>query len=220
VGGNPLSLIDPLGLAVYLAGRDLNGVPVGTHLFLVFIPDDKNAFTNGVTIGSTTYLPRDLGIGTPGFVIGTHKTNGRLLVKPFETADFTATRQYLVPGIFTNPFQSDYDPEFRRVTPNVCFIGDKNKSQDTLLIENIIKSVNNYVVNESVQNIRYPTALEQLQPGKGFVNSNSWANSVIDSVFSSVSGGRNFNGLDALGGNRIPGEYFQKSPANLPKLNP
>lgn len=222
VAGNPLSNIDPLGLAVYLAGRDLNGVPVGTHIFLVLIPDNPGGFSKGITIGGNIIKPRSITFAGKKniFVIGAHNVNGRLKVKPFENADWTATKQYFAPLLFTNPLASDFSPEFRGVTSNVCFIGDKSKSQDSLLIENIIKSINNYIVNEAVQNIRYPAPLEQLQPGKGFINSNSWANSVIDSVFSSVRGGRNFGGLDALSGNRLPAEYFQKNPANLPKLNP
>ena len=132
-----------------------------------------------------------------------------------EASDWQATREYFAPGLFTNPFSSDFDTEVRNVSSSICRIGTKD--QDTLLIENIIANVNNYITNQSVQNIEYPAVYQQFNDG--FVNSNSWANSLIDSVYGTIDGGTDFDGLDALGDNRIPLEYFKANPSNLPIMN-
>ena len=98
---NPLSAVDPLGLRVILMDRDLDGMPIGRHMFLVIIPDKPNDFLGmsfEIESGEIFGL-EDVGNGELGFVIGAQSVEmpggpNRLIAQAFATADTTSATQY------------------------------------------------------------------------------------------------------------------------------
>jgi len=176
---------------VYVGARDLAGKAfIGTHQFTIIVPDNPAAFSSPVKIGGNSYSMRDLGNGIKGFVIGAHNVNGRLMVKVFEASDYQATLEYYNPKKYTKWYSSDFDTEIAKCS---------SSKQDTQFINDIFNAVNNYILNENKNNISYPAL------GYG-VNSNSWAQSVIDAVGGHVR--QNFSGVDWWNGGRVPGSYF------------
>lgn len=188
--GDPILNNDPRGLEVFAAARDLNGVFVGTHQFIIMIPHPN---TNIVP-----YQMQDLGNGTQGLVIGAHNT-GRLQVKFFEDADFQATREHFNPTKYSKGW-SDYDTEVR--------IASKPSGISQTQYENdILGKISNYQHNESYSNIPYPAM--GFWGGHG-VNSNSWVQSVIEYANGTVDG--DFTGADALNAERVDEWYFKSPP--------
>ena len=203
---SPTNLIDPLGLAVFVFDRDLDGFFVGKHKYLVLVPDDPTQFQGNYTIGSYRFTLRDLGDGTMGFVIGAQNINGRLIAQPFNGADTAATEQ-----LYDPPPLWDIRPNFsprQSATQNACTAS--NSRSDTQLINDILSASANYANNEALLNIPYPTNTQQFAAGDGYVNSNSWVNSIIDHVGLTVDRGEDWLGADLLNGNRLDSGYFQQ----------
>ncbi len=188
---NPILYSDPSGLKVYAAARDLDGVPVGTHQFIIMVPDNPKDFSQPIMIDGAPYRMRDLGNGTMGFVIGAHNVNDRLNVIPFQEADLKAANEHFDPKGNISWYKSDYDTE-------VCEV--KSTKTDTQLINDIINSSNNYIQNERKNNIPYPT------PGFG-ENSNSWVQSIIEYNGGTVR--EDFTGRDWGAARRIIRKFFK-----------
>lgn len=217
VGNNPLSNIDPLGLQVFLATRDLDvlpsgaGSPFGRHSFLVLIPDNPEDFEGSFTIGGfEPFGLRGLGNGQLGFVLGAQRIEVeedefRLIIQPFNDADISATLQLLNPETFTSPFSPDFS-----TTRQDCV--NTSGQTDTELIQSILQSAANYAVNEARANIRYPSVAEQFLESDGYVNSNSFAHTLLEAHGLFAEGGDNAPGFDALSGNRIDTDYFRENP--------
>ena len=203
---SPINLIDPLGLAVYVFDRDLDGLFIGKHKYLVLVPDDPSKFQGTLTINSLDFVLEDLGDGTMGFVIGAQNDNGRLIVELFNGADRTATNQYYDP-----PSRWDLRPNFsprQSLTQSACPASDSRS--DTQLINDILSAAANYADNEALLNIPYPGNTQQLAHNAGYVNSNSWVNSLMDHVGLTIDDGENWSGADLLNGNRLDPGYFQQ----------
>ncbi len=179
---------------IYVAARDLAGAAfLGTHQFLVLVPQNPRRFRGKL---------RDLGDGTRGIVIGAHNVGGRLRVKRFERSDFQAARQYFNPGQFVQLLTPDFDTEFDLVDLS----RSRWKSIDGAIAA-VLRAVERYEVNEARRPIRYPSFSGQFR--RNCINSNSWAQSVIQFVAGSGAVREDFSGLDTCHQNRISRSYFR-----------
>ena len=172
-------------MAVYAAARDLNGVFIGTHQFLIIEP------TGAADYG---FLPkdilRDLGNGTKGIVVGAHNRR-HLKAIFFEEADYQATKEYYNPGKYVHWYSSDYDTEVHKVDPGA--------QSESSLAKRVLYLVNNFMLNETHLQHKYPTG--------GFgINSNSWAQTVIELAGGTVQ--EDFSGVDVSHRLRVPALYF------------
>lgn len=195
---DPVNNSDPLGLEVQHAARDLDGVAVGKHHFLILIPD-KPADFEGNSAGAKLLQALGIQMQTIGskqmIVVGAHNVSARLQVKFFQVADKTATRELLDPS-YKLPFWSDFDAEGH-------VIAAPSGKSDTQFINELLQAIQNYSANENVSNIPYPKS----GMFKGKYNSNSWASSVLQHV--GATPWPNFSGMDPLRDARIPEEYFK-----------
>jgi hypothetical protein len=209
---NPVKYIDPYGLDVFMFDRDLDGVFVGRHKYLVLVPNNPIDFAGrSYNIGSYTMKLQDLGNGTLGFVIGAQNIGGRLIAQPFNGADYQATREHYNPSQFTSIWSADFS-----ATNSLCSANTSAPPRtDTELIEDVIAAIQNYATTEASLNIRYPSPTQQLQDDAGYVNSNSWAHTIMDFVGLDVARGDNWPGADALHGNRLDHGYFSAGAVNL-----
>ncbi|MBL1259303.1 MAG: hypothetical protein COB33_002080 [Thiotrichaceae bacterium] len=116
-------------MPVYIAARDLDGFPIGTHQFII-IEEQSNPHPVA-TLGGKFISLRTLGNGKVGYVIGTHN-RGNLAVEFFEESDYEATLEY-------------FDTEVIQVKfPKV---------HDQIAIRKILKLVDNYYINQSLDKI-------------------------------------------------------------------
>lgn len=191
---NPPPLSGNLKPGVYVAARDLDiarGAVNGlTHQYVILIPANPDDF-KGANV-------RDLGDGTRGIVIAAHNIDGKLQVRTFNHADLTATQQYLDPEKYTAPLIADYDPQVAPVNLSGLRIDDT--------IRKILNARDHYVRYAQSHPLTYPSLPEQRVPK--VINSNSWAQSIIEYT---VGRGRvleNFDGFDPGHQNRIPRNYF------------
>lgn len=183
-------------MPVYICARDLSGLAIGTHQFIVIA--NKGALAPR-KIGFETIHAKALGKGHYGIVIGA-QNRGKLKVEFFENGDFTAAREHFG-GIKTHWYKPDYDAEVHQVK----FAGVSDK----MAMDKVIMRIESYLLNQSQDPIRYPTA------GLG-VNSNSWAQSVIE--YAGGKGLQDFDGFDVSNTKRIPRTYFE--PVCLPTARP
>ena len=175
---------------VYVVGRDLAGVAViGTHQFIVLVPEDSSKFP-------TT---RDLGDGTQGIVVGTHN-KGHLKVVPFETSDYQAIKEYSNPQKYVSWYKPDLDAEVHKV--NIGSLEIDSAIQKTL------KSIDYYTSYEDVNNHEYPSDKETLANDSTLLNSNSWAQSLIEYNFGAGKVVEDFKGKDSGHQNRFSKAYF------------
>lgn len=173
-------------MATYVAARDLASVPIGTHQFIVIVPDNPNLQVHFVAPQGAIVKARRLTASVSGFVIGAQNrsVNGtnRLIVEFFEPSDLQATREFFAPKRHTSWYKSDFDTEAQRV---------QHRDSDHAFIRQIFFLVKNFMINEMEENIPYP-------PGGIGYNSNSWAQTVIE-----IAGGRvsaDFRGADVAHG--------------------
>lgn len=173
-------------MTVYVGGRDLSGLPIGTHQFIVITYPTRQS----IMIGRRVFATKLLGPSVHGIVIGA-QNRGTLNVEMFEKADTQAAKEHFG-GAKKVWHKSDYDTEMKLVR--------FNGSSSTLHHERkLISLVDAYYLNQTLDPIIYPTA------GAGF-NSNSWTQSLVQ-----YSGGQvdsNMKGLDIHYKRRIPETYF------------
>lgn len=173
-------------MTVYVGARDLNGLPVGTHQFIVI----TSATPQAIVIGGRAVLSRTLGPNVYGIVIGA-QNRGSLKVEAFESADTLAAREYFG-GLEKKWYESDYDAELHIVKFNAASVSPSGERK-------LISLIDAYLINQILDPIRYPTA------GAGF-NSNSWAQSVIQ--YAGGTAPSNMAGLDIFHHRKIPETYF------------
>lgn len=175
---------------VYVAGRDLAGnAAIGTHQFLVLVPQDPSKFKT-----------QDLGDGTQGIVIGAHNRT-RLLAEFFEPADLQAIKEYSNPDKYVSYFRADFDTEVHPV--------DIGRYGTDAAIQKILDSVKHYTSFENRYNHPYPSNTETLLNGPTLLNSNSWAQSVVEHNFGAGKVVEDFVGKDSGHQNRFPASYFK-----------
>lgn len=186
-------------MAVYVGARDLAGklAFIGTHQFLIIIPDSGSVPPAVLPSGKRIY-PKKLGNGKAGYVIGA-QNKGRLVVEYFEKSDYLATLEHFNPKKHRTWYKTDLDAELKLIRHN---------TGDAVFIQKLIFLINNYIINESEDNIPYPFS------GLS-VNSNSWAQSIILAANGKV--GSDFKGLDISHNMRIPAIYFQAICPALPR---
>ena len=189
-------------MSIYLGSRDLNGVPIGTHQFIVMTGYYLMVCRTGsAPEAAPRYLGTQGGKDVYGVVVGAHKVNGRLVVKYFEDADLSAAMEHFG-GRKISAFRSDFDAEM--------FPASFGKLPETASTERVLECIENYRINVTESPITYPTA------GLGF-NSNSWAQSIIHYAGGSTT--EDSSGLDVSSGKRIPRVYFEPYCAPRPKVN-
>jgi len=173
-------------MAIYVGARDLSGLVVGTHQFIVITYENP---IPPLKIGFSSVPAKMLGKGVRGIVIGA-QNRGKLAVEFYEKGDLTAAMEFFG-GIETKWHTSDYDTQLIKVEYGL--VPDQEAKR------RVINLIENYILNQKTDPIRYPTA--------GFgVNSNSWAQSVIEYSGGKVSG--DMKGLDISNSKRVPRTYF------------
>lgn len=174
-------------MPIYIAARDLAGLPIGTHQYII-IENRSNPYPTAKLDGKVIYQ-RSLGNGKSGYVVGAHN-RGNLSIEFFEKSDYEATLEFFDKKRL-NFFKSDFDTE--------AIIVKFPKTPEQTAIRIIFRLIDNYHINQTMDKIKYPTA------GFGF-NSNSWAQTIIE-----LAGGKvqsDLGGLDISNEKRIPKTYF------------
>ncbi|MCG7567103.1 hypothetical protein MHM95_12510 [Pseudoalteromonas sp. CnMc7-15] len=173
-------------MAIYVGARDLSGLAIGTHQFIVITFENP---TPPLQIGLKKVAAKPLGRGVRGIVIGA-QNRGKLVAEFHEKGDLTAAMEYFG-GVETNWHTSDYDAQLIEV-------GYGNLPEQEAK-RRVINLIGNYILNQTVDPIKYPTA--------GFgVNSNSWVQSVIEYSGGNVDG--DMKGFDISNSKRVPRTYF------------
>jgi len=201
---NPVNATDPSGLRVQHAARNLEGFMVpGTHQFIIMIPDNPADF-QGTSAGARLLnaLPeaqmKAVG-GRQAIVVGAHNVESRLRVIFFQRSDVAATAE-----LFDTTRNFLSRPGWETEAHDIAA---PNGRSDTQFIIDILRATQNYMQNENAVHIPYPTGGGITNPfSKRSLNSNSWAESVLEFV-----GARpwpDFYGRDLLRNNRIPRGYF------------
>ena len=190
-------------MPIYLGARDLSGVFIGTHQFIVIV--NNNLLTARDVGGQSVkaqYLGKNDRQDIYGLVIGA-QNRSNLKVEFFENSDLNATKEYFG-GVATSWKKSDFDAEMYEV--------DFGKTSEVVAIDALLFRVMAYMYNQTTDPISYPTA------GFGY-NSNSWAQSVIQYAGGKVTD--DVGGVDVGSSKRIPQTYFEAMcPAKpRPKLN-
>jgi len=183
-------------MAVYVGARDLSGLAIGTHQFIVLTYEHPLPLQNIAFSQVTTKL---LGGNTRGIVIGA-QNRGNLAVEFFEKGDLTAAMEFFG-GIETKWHKSDYDTQLMEV--------DCGSLPDPEAKRRVLNLIESYLLNQRNDPIKYPTA------GLG-VNSNSWAQSVIQYSGGKVSG--DMKGFDISNSKRVPSTYFKAVCLNKPRV--
>ena len=194
---------------IILAARDLSGSPVGTHQFLILVPEHPENFTNLV----------DLGDGTKGIIVAAYSSNGRLIsaVNDFDDQDgdaalsqndLDAAKELYNSKENTSLLKPDYSTIHRRIQL------DDDRSVDDQ-IRAIILASENYKENERQYNIPYPKWHENLKGvvnNSSCMNSNSFAQSILRYVIDNPNVEDDigwFFVLDACHSTRIGDSLFQ-----------
>ena len=189
-------------MTVYLGSRDLNGVLIGTHQFIVLANSYLLSCRNRPeSAAQARHLGKRNRQELFGVVVGAQNIHHKLIVEYFEGADTAATHEFF--GLKEKKwYLSDFDTEM--------FPVNFGEVKEQAAIERILFLIENYNINVTQDSIRYPTA------GLGF-NSNSWAQSIIQ-----YAGGKtieNTAGLDVSSDRRIPKIYFEPISTKRPKVN-
>jgi hypothetical protein len=193
-GGPQLTEQKVLTPGIYVAARDLAlapatpELPVGRHQFIVLVPKNPERFRGMLT---------NLGDGALGIVIATHDVNDRLQVKRTDVSDLLSIREYV------NPKQNVHGPA--RFDTEVAKVKLRGRDIDHT-IRRILAATDHYIAYEQRYPIWYPSPLEQFKPG--CVNSNSWAQSMIEYIVGKNRVKEDFAGWDLCHGNRISKDYF------------
>ncbi|MCU0721840.1 MAG: hypothetical protein MUC83_19170 [Pirellula sp.] len=146
VGNKSISATDPSGLKVYWAARDLDGIPIGNHGFLLFIPDSPRNFSSSVQL-------IDLYGGNRGCTIGGYKgastdgdkDPGKLVVRFDWKADIAAVREHFDSNAYRSSpdrYKTGWSVVLHEVDPptGVC---------DTEFITALIQSARRYQANQA-----------------------------------------------------------------------
>ena len=175
-------------MSIYIAARDLAGIlPIGTHQFIII--DKLSNPHQSAKLENKIIDPRPLGNGELGYVIGAHNRRNLKAVY-FEESDYKATLEH-----FDKKRIKFYKADMDTTAIKVKF----PTFHESAAINIVIELVNNYSLNQMMDNIRYPIG------GFGY-NSNSWAQTVIELAGGVVQS--DLKGLDISNGKRIPKTYF------------
>ena len=174
-------------MPIYIAARDLAGLPIGTHQFII-IENQSNPHPAAKLFNEVIY-PKKLGNGKLGYVVGAQNRKN-LAVEFFEKSDYEATLEHFDKKRLSF-FKSDFDTEVIKVK--------FPKTNENAAIKKLFQLIDAYHINQMMDKIKYPTA------GFGF-NSNSWAQTIIE-----LTGGKvqsDLSGFDISNKKRIPKTYF------------
>lgn len=174
-------------MPVYIAARDLAGLPIGTHQYIVIDTTESDMPSprhNGKVI-----KPKTLGGDRKGFVIGA-QNRGDLRAEYFEKNDYQATLEHFDPKR-RSWYKSDFDAELIEVKAYI--------KSEREIITTVFNLVDYYTINQELDPVKYPAA------GFGY-NSNSWAQTVIRLAGGTIPS--NLKGLDLNHHKRIPKTYF------------
>ena len=97
-------------MAIYVGARDLSGLAVGTHQFIVITYENP---IPPLKIGVSKVPAKLLGKDVRGIVIGA-QNRGKLAVEFYEKGDLTAAMEFFG-GVETNWHTSDYDTQLIEV---------------------------------------------------------------------------------------------------------
>jgi len=209
-----------LPAGVYVAARDLSAAEFepenatffwpGRHQFLVLIPAVPGQFPD----------VRKIGDETRGLIIGGHVDKGHLVARSFQESDLRAIQEFTNPAKFVRFYRPDFDTEVHRVD-----LSNSARSIDETIAA-ILKAIRAYQRHTARTPIRYPAKWELVKRGIGDVagnltlgvplksrlmNSNSWAQSVVEFTIGYGRVIENMNGNDILHDTRIPPMYFSSA---------
>ncbi|MCK5612960.1 RHS repeat protein [Candidatus Pacearchaeota archaeon] len=135
---NPLDLVDPDGKKVAWATRDIAGLPVGNHHFILIIPDNPGDFPKEKLV--------DMGGGQLGFTLDAGNISGRLQYRFNDENNTAAVRE-------------SFNNTQRWYKPDLDFKGHKvaapSSMTDTAFIKLLLSQASNYAANEASANIAY-----------------------------------------------------------------
>lgn len=204
---DPINHLDPSGLVVKHAARDLDGLAWGTHQFVILVPDHPEDFVGD---GKGAGLLKEMGIaprligGKLAITAGGHSVGGRLTVQWLERADEMAAVELLDRSYAVPFYQSDFDVEAHDIPPPAGL-------GDTEFILRLLRAMQAYRRNEAVAPIEYPPFGGGLSPwSRHQFNSNAWVSSLLEAV--GAHPWPDFFGYDPLRRNRIPSRYFNTQP--------
>jgi hypothetical protein len=176
---------------IYVLARDLDvGVvhEVGRHQLLVLVPQNRRTVSGLLNLGH----------GVSAVVFSALKVNGELKMmmanQPLGQADLQAARDF-VAGV-----SGHYRPE-------AASVGLSDPASVDRQIQRLIQSANYYNTYEAAHPIAYPPLGGALDP-RNCLNSNSWAQSIVEYVIGPRRVLEDFTGNDVCNTNRIDRRYF------------
>ena len=175
---------------VYVAGRSLEGNAIarlGTHQFLVLVPEKEGPFTSDL---------RTLSDGTRAVVLGAYNIGGKLQSSLNASSDSSRLDGHLKKS-------KDSGVTLKKVDLSKSPFG---KIDDA--ISALLRAHANYGVKQLKKPITYPVGLSG-QLKSGCLNSNSWAQSIVETTLGKGAVDEDFPGLDTCRSNRIDSGYFK-----------
>ena len=177
----------------YVVGRHLamSGLAsLGVHQFIVLVPENPKRFG---------FPTKDLGDGSMGVVIGAYNVNGRLQSEQFADSDYQTIRQLLMSKLGKI---SGVQVEKVNLEKTMCLV-----NMDSGL-ERILRTALNYKGQEEKKPIPYPAGLSG-QLSTSCLNSNSWAQTVIELAVGKGAVPEDFDGVDLCSNKRIDPSFFR-----------
>lgn len=177
----------------YIFGRHLamSGLAyLGGHQFIVLVPEHPDQF--GV-------LTRDLGDGSLGIVVGAYDVGGRLQSIMFAASDYDTvqrllkTKDKILAGVKVDRINLNKTIHFNNLDQG---------------LRRILNVAQNYRALQDKKPLKYPDGLlGQLSPT--CLNSNSWAQTVVQLAVGPGAVPEHIEGLDLCNENRIDPSYFR-----------
>ncbi len=163
VFNSPITLIDLLGLKVYLGARDLVSSPLGNHAVLYLEPDNPEDFSdevlNELWTGDKEITFQDFGDDKKGFTLAAFDS---VKIEPNNAADLQAIREMYDPEGYKKWYKADYDLQIHEVK--------HSDMGDTEFIKLLLTKANNYRINEEKNDVGYDL-LDR--------NCSTWTNSML-----------------------------------------
>jgi hypothetical protein len=175
----------------YVVGRQVSNSGLGwlgTHQFIVLIPEKDYA--------SMGHAVQDLGNGLKGIVVAAYDVDDRLEASYFGATDCSVLRGYLQGTGGTRGVHQ----------VNLATGSARGRTIDQSL-QLILSTVDKYIAKQSARAPAYPNILGQFAPG--CLNSNSWAQSVIQTAIGKGAVVADFEGLDTCHEDRLSADLFK-----------
>ena len=219
---------------IYVGARGIQGGGlVGTHQFLVLIPNDVQRFPPPYVYAANRLAPGVHGIVVGAYNIEFEDSQNRLMMEFFQGVDLNAARQLVQGMLHQNGDGSISDCDEAKQTlleyymrapipigvidafQSACRATPRGLQQVNTqrnidgTIERIINSAIKYKQNESNNHVAYPGGVVTVFSADACLNSNSWVQTLLEVGVDRSASGQNLDRYDACRENRFDHSLFK-----------